>query len=81
MMTRKALTIRSQLGSPHYIILWEGGGEVPECLLGTFTTPTAALRAIAAWEADARDEPVEIKQIARDEPPRRGRPPAKPIEG
>jgi hypothetical protein len=80
-MSRKALTIRPILGSPHYCILWEGGGEVPGDLTGAFTTPADAKRAIAVWEAANRDEPVEVKEVPREEPRPRGRPPAKPIGG
>jgi hypothetical protein len=80
-MSKKALTIRPILGSPHYCILWEGGGEVPGDLTGAFTTPASAKRAIAAWEAANREEAVEVKEYAREEPPRRGRPPAKSIGG
>lgn len=80
-MSSKALTIRPQLGSPHYIILWENGGEVPAMLHGAFTTPADAKRAIAVWEASARTEPVEVKEISRDDVPRRGRLPMKSIEG
>lgn len=80
-MTSKALSIRKQLGTPHYVVAWEGGGEIPADLQGAFTTPVDAKRAIAVWEAANRKEPVEVKDYVPEEPPRRGRPPAKPIGG
>jgi hypothetical protein len=37
-MTAKALKIVRVPNAPHYEVRWEGGGEVPAILQGTFTS-------------------------------------------
>ena len=80
-MTTKALKIVRVHGNPHYEIRWEGGGEVPADLQGTFTSMTDAKRFIAVWQSARKDEPVQVNVVEDPVEKKRGRPPAKPIEG
>lgn len=59
-MTKKALRIEPIPQSAMVRIVWEGGGEVPASLSGSYTSPLVAKQAIATWEAVHRDEPVVV---------------------
>jgi hypothetical protein len=84
-MVAKALKIVRVPNAPHYEVRWEGGGEVPAILQGTFTSVMDAMNHITVWEdTREKDEPVEVKDLTADIPmeKRRGRPPTmRPIEG
>ena len=82
-MSTKAIKIVRCIGTPHYEIRWEGGGEIPAELEGRFTTMADALRFLEVWQAANRTEPVEVKTPEEPVPEkRRGRPPTiRPLEG
>ena len=41
-------------------IAWEGGGELPDDLKGSFMTPADAKRAIEVWKAKNPDRDPEV---------------------
>lgn len=48
-------------------VVWNGGGEVPAVLSGTYTSPLAAKRAIEVWKAQSGRTEVEEESPAMDE--------------
>lgn len=48
-------------------IAWNGGGEVPNALSGTYTSHASAKLAIAVWKAAAGRDEVEEESPALDE--------------
>ena len=80
MSEQRSLRIEQAPASSLVRIVWNGGGEVPAALQGTYTTPTAAKQAIAVWEAqNKRSVEVVVKRPDEDQEmvsAKRGRPKA-----
>ena len=78
-MTR-SLRIEKVPATTLVCIKWNGGGEVPAVLSGTYTSVSLAQKAIDIWKA-TNDRDVEIEsppideEAARAEARKRGRPP------
>ena len=78
-MTR-SLRIEKVPSTTLVCIKWNGGGEVPATLSGTYTSVALAQKAIDIWKA-TNDRDVEIEsppvdeEAARMEARKRGRPP------
>lgn len=49
MSNKKNLLVRNNVGSPHYKVIYEGGGELPKELTGLFTSEKEANKAISAY--------------------------------
>lgn len=79
MTNSKSLRIEKVPASTLLCIKWNGGGEIPAVLSGTYTSYQTAKQAINAWMAD-NDRDVEVDKPELDEQAaaqakRRGRPP------
>lgn len=61
-MTQKAFRIEPVPQSAMVRIVWEGGGEVPAELSGSYTSPLAAKQHISAWSAANREVEVKVKR-------------------
>jgi len=48
-MNTKALKVMPNKSGPHYVIGWEGGGEVPYALTGHWTNMSSAQSAIDTY--------------------------------
>ena len=66
-MASKALRIETAPNSHLRKIVWEGGGEIPARLSGTYTSIAAATQAIVAWAADEKKPAPEIKDARVEE--------------
>lgn len=82
MTDKRTLRIEKVPASTLLRIVWNGGGEVPAALSGSYTSHLSAETAIKAWMA-ANDREVEIDSPGPDEQKaeqkKRGRPPIQPI--
>lgn len=78
-MTR-SLRIEKVPSTTLVCVKWNGGGEVPAALSGTYTSPAAAKQAIAVWQAvNGKEDVVEEsppmdEEKERIEARKRGRP-------
>lgn len=76
-MTR-SLRIEKVPSSTLLCIKWNGGGEIPGVLSGTYTSYHAANQAIKAWLAEQSEREVEVVAPELDEQAaqakKRGRP-------
>lgn len=83
MSDKRSLRIEKVPASTLVKIAWNGGGEVPAELSGTYTSYHSANMAIEVWKSNNKREEVEIDSPDPDEDKerikRRGRPPIKPI--
>ncbi len=82
MPTSRSLRIEKVPATTLLRIVWNGGGEVPAPLTGTYTSHTMARQAIEVWKSvNGREEVVE-ESPSTDEAvnkPKRGRPTINPI--
>lgn len=67
MTNSKSLRIEKVPASTLLCIKWNGGGEVPAVLSGTYTSYYAANQAIKAWLAEQGDREVEVDEPQLDE--------------
>lgn len=64
MANTKALKVMANKNGPHYVIGWEGGGEVPLALSGYYTSRGDAESAIFTY-VKSKEKPAKKKaQVA-----------------
>lgn len=75
----KTLRIEPVPNSTMVRFAWNGGGELPEALSGSYTNRKVAEQAMREWLATQKDREVELDPPKQDDQPRRGpgRPPGK----
>ena len=61
---RKSLKVLPNPNGSLYVIVWEGGGQVPGELCGLYTTIVDAKRAIVSWYAMNKREDQVAEPIA-----------------
>lgn len=49
MKTNKKLLVRNKVGTPHFKVIYEGGGELPKDLSGLYTSKNQAEKAIQLY--------------------------------
>lgn len=79
----KSLRIEAVPNSTLVRFAWNGGGELPAALSGTYTNRKTAEQAMNEWLATQTDREVVLEASKAEEQPRRGpgRPPNKPNIG
>ena len=58
MANTKALKVFMRDNQPHFVVGWEGGGEVPMALIGYYTSEGAAQTAIFNY-VKAKEKPAK----------------------
>lgn len=66
----KSIRIEAVPSSTLVKFAWNGGGELPAELSGTYTNTAAAMQAFRAWIANQKDREVNLEQ--KEEAPKRG---------
>lgn len=66
-MSKKRLIVEQVPGSTLHRLKWEGGGELPHSLKGSYTSVKEAQHAIARWEADENREVEMLEAYKMDE--------------